>query len=644
MLLRLVPFFILVGLFLFIPKVPNVGDGAEYYAMAVAINTTHTTYATPLSWIKYDSLRLQETKLTLPPSKGIGSLSKTVDDVRQDDFAHFWLYSACAALLFHITSFFSTDYSTAFYFFHCILLLSLMLFANRVWPTIGAWAALILFACSPLLWYSNKIHSELFTFVCTAVSAACIFRRQYLWACLALAFATTQNLPWGAIVAVFFLCWFVAKRSKPIPYTDYLLVIAIALVCLIHPLYYLVRHGALTPQLLQGGASLAKHTTTTEFFAPLVDLDIGLFPNWPLGILLVFISLFGYFRRLTPAQFAVNACLTAGAILFLLFSQSRSENINSGSTINVSRYGLWYVGFLLPSVADLLGSLSIIRISTKVCIGIIFATVLAGANFYQYRPSFSNPQSYTKPTYISNFVQNHLPEIYNPPWEIFGERFGKLDEDFIVQKSWAVSTQSGRKMLIRPEFLDQYTHKNILGLESHVIPPARLAAYIAAHKAIPQRGGFVTFTNAELLELDSRPAVFDTQITVVGPTDDQFFGSGWWQGTTENRIAKSESANIIFNSNRNFKAIVEVEISGYAPIGGIWNSKIKLNDDEVSSAHAERFVKSQVSFRSTINQGTNTLLFVSEGIQSPAQVGENSDNRPLGTVFYRLMIRADSTH
>ncbi|MCK9912270.1 hypothetical protein MXD81_24160, partial [Microbacteriaceae bacterium K1510] len=49
--------------------------------------------------------------------------------------------------------------------------------------------------------------------------------------------------------------------------------------------YYFARYGVVTPQVLAGGATPGLYLNI--WYIWLIDPDIGLFPNWPFGLLLL---------------------------------------------------------------------------------------------------------------------------------------------------------------------------------------------------------------------------------------------------------------------------------------------------------------------------------------------------------------------
>ena len=161
---------IIVGcIALFIPlaifsRPTRVGDGSEYYALSLAWSSTHKPFMTDESWLRYDHLF------------NSGEINSLVDSITlqkwfpglilgsTEDLAHFWFYSFCAAVISEFGDIVGIriPIHVTFLMLHCLLLASMFVIARRTYGWKGLVAAFILTFLSPIIWYFDKVHTELF--------------------------------------------------------------------------------------------------------------------------------------------------------------------------------------------------------------------------------------------------------------------------------------------------------------------------------------------------------------------------------------------------------------------------------------------------------------------------------------------------
>jgi hypothetical protein len=125
-----------------------------------------------------------------------------------------------------------------------------------------------------------------------------------------------------------------------------------------------------------------------------------------------------------------------------LYAASSTLNLNSGATPGLARYALWYLPLTFPFFY---ATISLFR---RVALAPILAGALAicltipvlGSSY----PSL--PEMYDRPSAVSHFIQRYLPWSYNPPPEIFAERYGRSGERKV---DTAVLGPDCRKVLLR---------------------------------------------------------------------------------------------------------------------------------------------------------------------------------------------------
>lgn len=216
----------------------------------------------------------------------------------------------------------------------------------------------------------------------------------------------------------------IVTRERKLKYSlaESALLLLIAGAVLVHPAYNLVRRGVCDPITASGGASVGLHLR--HFYVWFLDPDIGLFPNYPLAMLAVVVFLAARKNEGVLVRRRYLLFSTAFVVINLL-AQSSTANLNSGATPGVARYALWYLCLLFfPVLLSMqwIGRLSWARRSVVLSL----VLVLCVANISASWPG--KPERYTQPSFFSRTLQTSLPFLYDPPAEIFAERFGGRGE------------------------------------------------------------------------------------------------------------------------------------------------------------------------------------------------------------------------
>lgn len=505
----------------------RVGDGSEYYAMFFAWHDTLRPFMTAHAWTSYADFVDRQTVDLMQP---VGELRDAFPSLIQGptaDFNHFWLYPAAAAVVAGLLSALHVRASphTAFVVLHALLLAWAVVvgWAQDRWR--GAGAVLLVLALSPTLWYVDKVHTELFTVATTTVAVALFARRRFLWCAAALALASTQNISFAAIAGLVLAMDYTARPSpRSYRFGEVAVVGLTAALMLVHPTYYLSRLGVLTPQLLAGGAKVGFHAG--RFLVWLVDPDLGLLPNWPLLTLVAIVVAVTVRARATTT---VATRTTRGAtrgewIVFIvaylglnLFAQSSTQNLNSAATPGLARYGLWYVALSLPLFQRLLdcvvrarpgptsnaiASRRRLAEASVAVAAIAFGGAYASRFFAPTVPDAGPDARWTHPSPLSAFIQTTAPWLYDPPAEVFAERFSHLGEDPRVRSAIAIVGPDCRKVLVQPGAGD-----GVLGGNGCAISAPAMRAVLARHP--DARAGEPHYLTLSEDEAASARAAFD---------------------------------------------------------------------------------------------------------------------------------------
>ena len=263
-------------------------------------------------------------------------------------YAHFWLYPALAA------PFLALVQQTPLNAYAAFVPLNLALLATAFWIASGVlrWPALALVFFSPIIWWIDKAHTEVFTF--SLLTIALVALRPFGagarvvhpgWAVLCLAVAGTQNPPF-LVLAPLAAIWLVATKTVNVGDRGFVAFCAAAAILVaLHPAYYYFTIGRLSGL---AGATHGKVPNFDEFWAVIGDTNMGLIPNAPVFVLaaavIVGTLLFQAPRRLIDVD--TLFALVVGALFLASFSQTK--NYSHGGTPMMSRYALWLIPLVVP--------------------------------------------------------------------------------------------------------------------------------------------------------------------------------------------------------------------------------------------------------------------------------------------------------
>lgn len=410
----------------------RVGDGMEYYAMFLAWSDTARPWMTEHSWAFYQNLFQSQTIGGMLDAATVKNMFPALRIGATADFNHFWFYSLLATIVASPLKFVGIPIGpqSSFLLLHALIFVATLAVAQASNGWRGYWTAVILLIGSPVVWYFNKAHTEFFTVCICLMGLILTGRNQLVAGALMVSLAATQN-PGLSLVPIALLA-IRGFGNWSIPYSRWEVVSIVATVLLLaaHPTYYLLRYGVATPQLLAGGADIGVGVGTA--YAWFLDPDIGLLPNWPLGIVLLVAGIYYYWRPSIrkDSPIALDWGLpfwTFIAVFFFaaLISHISTPHINSGATPGLARYALWYIPLFYPCGLALLTVLegSDHGLQQRAAIGTLTIGVLATAATHL---SIVH-ERYLSPSTISKLIQTYTPGFYDPPYEVFGARYSGVE-------------------------------------------------------------------------------------------------------------------------------------------------------------------------------------------------------------------------
>ncbi len=396
---------LLVGGFFFHPAIN--GDGNEYVGMTISLfNHLSPDYQGVDAELKHKIY--SENGITVNITAGyINSLKGTLEA------SHLWFYSLFVLPVFCILHILSYNELKAFQIFNILLLILMMIVIYRndqILKPKHFWY--IAFSISsPVLLYVHWTHTEVFSycFVTLALFFGLISdNKNYYLAVLCSSLASLQNPPIGVLsLALILLGW----RYYSYKFKCAIWLITISSISLLPYIYSLYFFHTTNPQMYIGAASFS-FISMERVLSIFVDLNSGIIVYIPLILIISMI--------LVPYSIAIQKdfrlLLIWGVILALAIASTTTINWNCGM-MYIFRYVVWIIPLLFVIVSLITEYTSnyvvtLILLIALVSTGGITVGCLMdhrGDNYLTFNP-------------LSKSVMAVCPSLYNPDYEIFGER------------------------------------------------------------------------------------------------------------------------------------------------------------------------------------------------------------------------------
>lgn len=631
---RLVYFWIAlacIGIFAWLSTLPpqRVGDGMEYYAMFLAWQDTLRPWMTATSFASYQQLFESNSILGMLPANWLAESFPSLRLGPTADFNHFWFYSFLAALIGKFSHFigFNVTAHEAFLVLHFLLINASLMVAYYLYGKRGVVVVILMTLFSPMLWFSDKVHTELFTYCLTLMGVMFVFSKRYLLGAFCIALAATQNPSFALIAFIPFLYRFTLQRHERFTIFEVLLVVGTAFAVLAHPAYYFLRFGVLTPQLLAGGATLGGNLST--FYIWIFDPDLGLLPNWPLGILLVVIAI----ALRTTSKRSDQCDSDKWYYVFVLFfcavnfyAHSSTTNLNSGATPGLARYSLWYLPAFFSVVYYVTRNYPVRRALayplTALVLIIGFYTVVE-----------NNPkrhEQYSRPTWLSNAIQIKLPGLYTPPFEVFVERYSGLGEAINVANRRGVLGPDCHKLAV---FAGE--GRGAVTFPARCQMDVDKLTALANSLPISAVGYFVNLDDAQYQQV--LLAVEPIEYTIGASGSGNFvLSSGWYDLEPSGVWSRGNAAKLSLPCNSAQYYFDRKDVGVVLKLSGFGNQAIKItqNGETLFSGRIEAPAEIPVAVK--VDQCDTRALDLVIDIAnpaSPADSGLSNDSRKLGVAF-----------
>lgn len=390
----------------------RTGDAGEY--MAMAWNITHLR---PPALTETDIVRLDQHLASLEPEmSGFEGSALRLEGLYADgryDQLHFWMYPLLASPFVAVANALDVPDTFGFAAFN-ILLLTFVL--GVVLTRKGAVAGVVLLV-SPLLWWLDKPHTELF--IVGMLLLALLWRHDRpLLGLAAMAFAMSQNIAFGPVFGLYAVAVVLEHRGALWSSTARrLALVGVAAVALVHPLYYEWRLGSYDPTTASLDQGL-RIPSVTRLVTPLVDPYAGLLMWWPFLVVLAVVGGFiRAWRRVPQGRSAVQWCIVWTPFLMacaVLFGQAQNMEPASGGTFAMMRFALWLSPFAVYGLDRVLFDGRFVR---AIVGAMAAASVLL--SWHVARPSRPDVWFTVRPTFVATFLNDHAPWLWDSPPQVF---------------------------------------------------------------------------------------------------------------------------------------------------------------------------------------------------------------------------------
>jgi hypothetical protein len=324
---------------------------------------------------------------------------------------HFWLYSALAAPFLRVLPALGFETSTAF----TIVNIALLVVACRLAAGLTGWSAIALLFVSPIVWWVDKAHTEVFTFSLLTIAFVALAtpRINPGWALVPLGLAAAQNPPAAVFLPIVIALSLATRRVDARDRQFTALCAAGVGLAAVNPVYYFFRVGRAVPLL---GYSHGGWPNIDELTAVVRDPNIGLLAHAPV-LVFVLAGVLGVLVVKAPASLRrVDAACALSAAVALLFAFSQATNVNNGGTAGPSRYAVWFIPLGLP----------LLRLFDAVHAGparrVVLVSSLASVAWSLWFFHPARPENFSGPTPLAAWLWTHHPSLDRPLPEVFIER------------------------------------------------------------------------------------------------------------------------------------------------------------------------------------------------------------------------------
>lgn len=428
LIITLISIILLRGLF-FKPYIS--GDGHEYLAMTQAFENHLSPEINQQDVIdcnnSYEEFYIKE----------VTSFRGLFKDNEGNYYSyHFWLYSLFVLPFKLILKSLGLLQLRAFYLFNAAFFLFTILYSyfklNTDEKKKFFWIALI--AINPILFYIAWTHAEVFIYCFTCLSLVCFFNKKYAKAIFLVSIASTQNQPiiflGGLYYLVFFFNYFKTTNNKLIitkPKIISIIKPAVINACcfipfLFSPIFYYMHFGKFSlivkPDFFKEITNIIPLLSKIQslFF----DLNFGMILFIPMVIIFFIIIIIKNTIK-KPFNSVLYIVILFAICLFCAFQRNWNPGISG-----INRYSVWITPILIYYICFEFEDFKNILLNKIYTYG-IFTSIIITFFIITGNGMFKTKLDYREFTPISKIVLVNFPQLYNPQYEIFYERYNGFE-------------------------------------------------------------------------------------------------------------------------------------------------------------------------------------------------------------------------
>jgi hypothetical protein len=422
-----------------------VGDGSEYLCVAHSWLENGSPVMTDSSLrncIARIARGLTDPTLSLEQRMTIG-LTK-----REGGYwgPHFWQLPLLAAPFWLLSPLHS------YTLLHCALVMAAVLWISKRIGLGRTTLLLLILISSPLVFWSNKAHGEMFLCITIFIAFIEIAGGQLLWAAAYLALASTQQPALAIPAALAAIGRLLQIPTKRISRSDVVAGSLALFFALLAPVYNFATYGHWNP-VAQRGEAIPALISWHRAMSLYIDPDLGLFWHWPVGIALAALCI----AALRLPRLRMLGVSSGIFCLLLPFLVSLHPNWNSGGTMHISRYAVLLIPVLavagILTAVELVGRIPSSRARRAIAVLLTGALVVyvAGWNLTAYSPTHG--EVYLARTRYASWLYEYHPSWYDPVPEVYAERAALVANvnTLLTPQTWAIGNFPCTKLLlVRP--------------------------------------------------------------------------------------------------------------------------------------------------------------------------------------------------
>jgi hypothetical protein len=546
---------------------------------------------------------------------------------------HFWGYSLLNLPIFGLLHYMDFNELRCFQITNSLLLILCLLgiiYFIKFKDSIQKMWFFLFSAFSPVLFYVQWPHPEVFSYTFVGIAIAFATRRNYILSVLMSSIASLQNPP--ILILTLYLIVLGWKQY------DYDLKKFVQLSCAasissVSFIFYYLNYQELSLIASQGLASIS-YISTDKILSLFFDLNYGILAYTPL---LLLFSLSALIISIIKKDFFI---LELWVVLILMATLASTAADLSCGTMYIHRYAVWMIPIIILITVYSVQYYSVQyftpnKVNAWLSIAVIINISITGYYLCDY-----NTSNYLKLNSLSETVLVCTPGLYNPPKQVFVDR--SLEQEFSCN-DWfkilpVIYMYDGmpRKILTNDGFINNIDLSDIYSIFDE-FDDDRL------HQGIGEEGAY--YINNQTIVFNLPIDTSKIQVFMKPATDDIvsncLLDRNWYRleslNGTPTRWMHWNAALLIYSAQRRSADLNLQAVS----LNRTRSLEIYINDIPYAWAEvpSEDFVIVNVPIN--LNKGTNIIRFhVPEGCERPCDTPElkNDDRRWLSVAVQNISI------